>query len=247
MMGYYLMMRPGDAKDWEIVSSAKDPTNASHGSKYSGAIGPFKTKNAARFMRNTYPNPHCQTVQAAERLARKYPEMCKESVMQEKSSCGSKKSYLKMKKKEDDTSEAKKCSKCGKTGCKCTVAEISNGAKIAGMKRVGIDMTGGNPDMQKIANSMSEAIDKADALLAEMDAVLDQTEEMDDAENSADVRKMDKVRRKRIKRGRGRATSKQRSSAKKNVKKAQMSLRTGTGKAQARKTRKRRDRMRGKH
>lgn len=49
------------------------PTHTTHGNLYNYVIGPFKTKRGAKFMvdygRN---NPHCQTVDDAERLGKLY-------------------------------------------------------------------------------------------------------------------------------------------------------------------------------
>jgi hypothetical protein len=48
------------------------PTEATHGHLYIAVIGPFRTARGARFMRDYgRMNPHCQTVQDAERLAKR--------------------------------------------------------------------------------------------------------------------------------------------------------------------------------
>jgi len=55
----------------EIFKSGTTPTFAKYGKVYSYVIGPFKTMRGARFMRDYGKgNPHCQTVNDAERLAR---------------------------------------------------------------------------------------------------------------------------------------------------------------------------------
>jgi len=53
-------------------ATATEPTELSHGS-YNAVVGPFRTKRGARFMAKygSYNNPHCQTVQQAEKLAKK--------------------------------------------------------------------------------------------------------------------------------------------------------------------------------
>lgn len=57
----------------EVFRSVTEPTEKSHGARYSYSIGPFRTKQGAEFMA-TYGrnNPHCQTVAEAERLAKIY-------------------------------------------------------------------------------------------------------------------------------------------------------------------------------
>lgn len=49
------------------------PTFASHGMQYKYVIGPFKTKRGAEYMAKygAHDNPHLQTVEDAERLAKK--------------------------------------------------------------------------------------------------------------------------------------------------------------------------------
>jgi hypothetical protein len=55
----------------EAFTSATTPTEQSHGSLYSAVIGPFRTKQGAEFMAQFGANnPHCQTVEDAEQLAR---------------------------------------------------------------------------------------------------------------------------------------------------------------------------------
>jgi len=57
----------------EIFSAKKNPTEETHGDKYLLCIGPFRTKRGATFMqRYGFNNPHCQTVEEAEKLGRKY-------------------------------------------------------------------------------------------------------------------------------------------------------------------------------
>ena len=53
-----------------VFYSKQEPTTESHGHLYDAVIGPFKTCNGALFMRNHgRNNPHCQTVEDAERLS----------------------------------------------------------------------------------------------------------------------------------------------------------------------------------
>jgi len=54
----------------EVFKSATTPTEQSHGDTYIYTTGPFRTMRGARFMA-TYGenNPHCRTVDEAERIA----------------------------------------------------------------------------------------------------------------------------------------------------------------------------------
>lgn len=57
----------------EVFLSAEEPTEATHGDKYAGVIGPFRTKDGADYMaKYGRGNPHVQTVSDAERLAKYY-------------------------------------------------------------------------------------------------------------------------------------------------------------------------------
>ena len=54
----------------ETFWSAETPTETSHGHLYACAIGPFRTKTGAEYMRDYgQGNPHCRCVADAERLA----------------------------------------------------------------------------------------------------------------------------------------------------------------------------------
>jgi hypothetical protein len=56
----------------ELFRSTATPTAASH-PQYSGAVGPFRTKRGAEFMRDHgLNNPHLQTAGDADRIAAKY-------------------------------------------------------------------------------------------------------------------------------------------------------------------------------
>ena len=56
----------------EVFRSDATPTQATHGDRYAACVGPFRTVRAAEFMRTSgWNNPHCVTVQQAERLARR--------------------------------------------------------------------------------------------------------------------------------------------------------------------------------
>ena len=73
-MAIYLgRRRQGDLVQF---SSAFVPTRESHGHLYTAVIGPFKTKvGASYFARYGRNNPHIQTADDAERLARADPLM----------------------------------------------------------------------------------------------------------------------------------------------------------------------------
>ena len=48
-----------------------NPTQATHGHLYGAVIGPFRTKRGAQFMaKHGRSNPHLQTVDDAERIAK---------------------------------------------------------------------------------------------------------------------------------------------------------------------------------
>lgn len=73
-MAFYLGKRPqGDLVRFQ---SATTPTVESHGDRFRVVIGPFKSKvGAAFFARYGANNPHIQTAEDAERLARQHPVM----------------------------------------------------------------------------------------------------------------------------------------------------------------------------
>lgn len=55
----------------EIIRSLVEPTETTHGDKFSAVIGPFRTITGARFMRDYGTgNPHVQCVADAERLSK---------------------------------------------------------------------------------------------------------------------------------------------------------------------------------
>ena len=55
----------------EVFRSHLEPTGESHGELYGAVIGPFKTVRAAEFMaQQGGNNPHCQTVDDAERISK---------------------------------------------------------------------------------------------------------------------------------------------------------------------------------
>jgi hypothetical protein len=55
----------------ELFWSDFVPTYESHGNKYKYAIGPFRTKRGAEFMRDYGEgNPHCRSTNEAEKLAK---------------------------------------------------------------------------------------------------------------------------------------------------------------------------------
>lgn len=58
---------------YEIFKSVKEPTFKSHGHIYNAVIGEFKTLRGAKFMSLFGKgNPHCTTVDEAERLGKIY-------------------------------------------------------------------------------------------------------------------------------------------------------------------------------
>jgi hypothetical protein len=57
-------------KCYEIFRTSKEPTEASHGHKYSNAIGPFRTKLGAEVMLHARGSPTIQTVSDAEKIAK---------------------------------------------------------------------------------------------------------------------------------------------------------------------------------
>jgi len=55
-----------------VFRSSTIPNEETHGADYAAAIGPFRTKRGAEFMaRYGACNPHCRTVNEAERLAKR--------------------------------------------------------------------------------------------------------------------------------------------------------------------------------
>jgi hypothetical protein len=68
MKRYYVGLREGRRF---VFNSPETPTVATHGSRYSSVIGPFRTKRAAILTAVTGGvNPHIRTVADAERIAR---------------------------------------------------------------------------------------------------------------------------------------------------------------------------------
>ncbi len=54
-----------------VFTSKSTPTHESHGYRFHGVTGPFRTKKGAMFMAECgYNNPHCRTVSEAEKLAK---------------------------------------------------------------------------------------------------------------------------------------------------------------------------------
>lgn len=66
---YLGVRREAGVKHADIFRAAETPTRATHGRSYAMVIGPFRTRRAAEFMRDTSPNPHVQCVADAERIA----------------------------------------------------------------------------------------------------------------------------------------------------------------------------------
>lgn len=64
-MKYFIGIKNGT----HTVFGAKDASQKTHGHLYNALIGPFKHKHAAKFMVDTNPNPHCQSVMDAERIS----------------------------------------------------------------------------------------------------------------------------------------------------------------------------------
>ena len=61
-----------DSNKSEVFEHDKTPTREVFGKKYSTVIGDFKTKEGAEYMcKYGENNPHVQTVEDAERLAKK--------------------------------------------------------------------------------------------------------------------------------------------------------------------------------
>ena len=69
-----------DGSGREVFRSPSTPTQESH--PYSAVIGPFRTKRGSEFMaKYGAGNPHCQTVQDAEKLAANYvPSVSEQTV-----------------------------------------------------------------------------------------------------------------------------------------------------------------------
>lgn len=54
----------------EVFTASKKPTSRSNGQTYVAVIGPFDTsKGAEYFQKHGKANPHCQTVDQAEKAA----------------------------------------------------------------------------------------------------------------------------------------------------------------------------------
>jgi hypothetical protein len=61
-----------NAEGPEVFRFNAEPTAATHGSRYSHVVGPFRTVRGARFMVSFgQNNPHCRCVGDAERLAQR--------------------------------------------------------------------------------------------------------------------------------------------------------------------------------
>lgn len=70
-MKYYVGLRVDYPHDREVFTSRCKPTRITHGDKYLAVIGPFLTLRGAQFMAAYGKgNPHCQTVDDAERIAK---------------------------------------------------------------------------------------------------------------------------------------------------------------------------------
>ena len=66
---YYVGIRKCLARD--LFASDTEPTEATHGDRFLCVIGPFRTRAGAEFAAKFgQGNPHLQTVDDAERLAR---------------------------------------------------------------------------------------------------------------------------------------------------------------------------------
>jgi len=67
-MKWYTGMKDGKLTAFR---SDNEPTQATHGKLYTGCIGPFITKRAAKWSElHAMRNPHAQTVAQMERLAK---------------------------------------------------------------------------------------------------------------------------------------------------------------------------------
>lgn len=67
---YYVGFRKD--KKAQLFKSDKTPTQSSHGDKYYGVVGPFKTKAGAQLMVDGgFANPHTQTVSQCEEISAK--------------------------------------------------------------------------------------------------------------------------------------------------------------------------------
>ncbi len=59
-----------------VFRSTTTPTAASHGDRFASCIGPFRTKRGAEWMaRHGWDNPHCRSVDEAERCAKSTHEV----------------------------------------------------------------------------------------------------------------------------------------------------------------------------
>ena len=65
---YYLGFKHGTIQTFKAIGPV---TEAEYGTRYLAVLGPFRTRRAALFCRRTWPNVHVQTVQDAERIARR--------------------------------------------------------------------------------------------------------------------------------------------------------------------------------
>jgi len=73
---YYVGFRKD--KKAQLFMSDKTPTQCSHGDKYYGVVGPFRTKAGAQLMVDGgHANPHTQSVAQCEKIAAKAKEVGK--------------------------------------------------------------------------------------------------------------------------------------------------------------------------
>ena len=75
-MGYYNGFKKSDlGYSIEYFTSDTMPTEESHGDKYFAVMGPFRTKRGAKFHEaHGLGNPHIQTTDDADRIAKEYAE-----------------------------------------------------------------------------------------------------------------------------------------------------------------------------
>jgi len=121
------------------------------------------------------------------------------------------------------------------------VEETSNGGRIAGLRAAkSLGMVKDNGDVGKLLAKM-DAVEPA--LVAE--ATLYEAESNPLKLSRAELKRIDKVRKRRVKRGRGKATAKQRLAAKRNQKRAVRSQKKGSVKRAMKKVQAKRARLRG--
>lgn len=123
-----------------------------------------------------------------------------------------------------------------------TVRENSNGGRIAGLRAAkSLGMVKDNGDVDRLLAKM-DSIEPA--LVAE--ATLFEADDNPLKLSRAELKRIDKVRKRRLKRGRGKATAKQRLAAKRNQKKAVRAQKKGAVKRAMKKVQAKRARLRGK-